>query len=95
MFADFVQTFQEHTAVNGQIDTQKIMWKYISTLERLVPSFGVEIFHVSHLKQRGAWEESGVLHMHAGGDDRAAAPHEIMVNGNKGILLRQSVQTVS
>lgn len=89
MFADFLRLFQEHTAVTGQIDTQIIMLKYISTLERLAPSFGVEVFHVSHLKQRGAWEESG-----APGDNRAAAPHEIRVNGNKGILWRRSVQTV-
>lgn len=95
MFADFVRTFEEHTARTTQLDSQNIMRKYISILERLAPSFGVEIFHVSHLKQRGAWKESGVLHMHARGDDEAAAPHEIMVNGNKGILCRQSVQTVS
>lgn len=96
VFADFVRPFQEHASVTGQIDTHKIMLKYISTLERLAPSFGVEIFHVSHLKIRDAWEESGVSHGHARGDDRAAAPREIiMVNGNKGILWRPSVQTVS
>lgn len=95
VFADFVRPFQEHAALTGQIDTHKIMLKYISTLERLAPSFGVEIFHVSHLKDREAWEERGVLHGRARGDDRAAAPHEIMVNGNKGILWRPSVQAVS
>lgn len=95
MFADFVQTFQEHTVEKGRLDTQKIMCKYISTLERLVPSFGVEIFHVSHLNLREAWEESGCLHTRAQCEDTAAATHEIMVNGNKGIWWRISIQTVS
>lgn len=80
---------------NGQLDTQKIMCKYISTLEHLVPTFGVEIFHVSHLKPREAWEESDFLHGHSRCEDRAAATHEIMVNGNKGIWWRISFQMVS
>lgn len=79
----------------GRLDTQKIMCKYISTLERLVPNFGTEIFHVLHLETRKAWKESGVLHTHARCEGGAAATHEIMVNGNKGIWSRISIQTVS
>lgn len=95
MFADSVRTFQEHTVDKGRLGMQKTMFKYISTLERLVPSFGVESFYVSHLNLREAWEESGSLHTHAPCEDRAAATHEIMVNGNKGIWWRISIQTVS
>lgn len=95
MFADFVRTFQEHTVEKGQLDTQKIMCKYISTLEHLVPSFGIEIFHVSHLKLGEAWAESDFLHTRARCEDRTTATHEIMVNGNKGIWWRISIQTVS
>uniref|UniRef100_H3DMJ5 non-specific protein-tyrosine kinase n=1 Tax=Tetraodon nigroviridis TaxID=99883 RepID=H3DMJ5_TETNG len=93
MFADSVRTFQEHTVDKGRLGMQKTMFKYISTLERLVPSFGVESFYVSHLNLREAWEESGSLHTHAPCEDRAAATHEIMVNGNKGIWWRISIQT--
>ncbi|XP_011602398.2 non-receptor tyrosine-protein kinase TYK2 [Takifugu rubripes] len=94
VFADFVQTFQEHTVENGRLDTQKIMYKYISTLERLEPNFGIEIFHVSHLNLRETWEESGSLpnKTHPQCDCRAPATHEIMVNGNKGISWRISTQ---
>lgn len=97
MFADFVQTFQEHTVENGRLDTQKIMYKYISTLERLEPNFGIEIFHVSYLNLRETWEESGSLpnRTHPQFDCRAPATHEIMVNGNKGISWRISTQKVS
>lgn len=95
MFADFLQTFQEHIVEKGRLDTQKIMCKYISTLERLVPSFGIEIFHVLHLNLREAWEESDFLPRHSWCEDRVAATHEIMVNGNKGIWWRVSIPTVS
>lgn len=97
MFADFVKTFQEHTVANGRLDTQKIMYKYISTLERLELNFGIEIFYVSHLKLREAWEESGSLpnktHPQCAG--QSPATHEIMVNGNKGLSWRVSTQKVS
>lgn len=97
MFADFVKTFQEHTVVKGRLDTQKVMYKYISTLECLVPTFGIEIFHVSHLKTRDVWEESSSLSNNTHPQCEGGLPitHEIMVNGNKGISWRLSTQKVS
>lgn len=95
VFGKFVRTFQERTVEKGRFDTQTIMCKYISTLERLVPSFGVETFDVLHLKLWEAWEKSGSLDTCARCENRAAATHEIMVNGNKGIWWRIPIQTVS
>lgn len=73
------------------------MCKYISTLERLDPNFGIEIFHASHLKPRKVWEENASLPngTYPQCESRAPATYEIMVNGNKGIWWRISTQAVS
>ncbi|XP_068605904.1 non-receptor tyrosine-protein kinase TYK2 [Brachionichthys hirsutus] len=95
VFADFVQTFQQHTMDTGRLGTNQIMYKYISTLEHLAPGFGEEIFPVSHLELREDGDGSssyfntndaqGVLK----DGFRAPATHEIRVTGVKGIQWRK------
>lgn len=95
MFADFVQTFQQHTVEKGRLGTQEIMYKYISTLEHLAPHFGVEVFPVCHLERREDGDSSSAFlnTAHAQNDSkdrfRAPATHEVMVSGTEGIKWRQ------
>ncbi|XP_047199858.1 LOW QUALITY PROTEIN: non-receptor tyrosine-protein kinase TYK2 [Hippoglossus stenolepis] len=99
VFADFVRTFQQHTVDQGRLGAQEIIYKYISTLEHLVPRFGTETFPVSHLELRkdGYGGSSYADNTHVQGDskDNFTAPvtHEIEVSGTKGIQWRKvSVQ---
>ncbi|XP_069380762.1 non-receptor tyrosine-protein kinase TYK2 isoform X2 [Paralichthys olivaceus] len=95
VFADFVQTFQQHTVDEGRLGTQDIMYKYISTLEHLVPRFGTETFPVSHLELREDGDGGSSYHAQGDSKDNFTAPitHEIMVSGTKGIHWRKvSVQ---
>lgn len=95
MFADFVQTFQQHTVDKGRLGTHEIMYKYISTLEHLSPRFGTEIFPVSHLELReegdGSSSYSNTTHAQGVSKDDFIAPatHEVMVSGTKGIQWRK------
>ncbi|XP_070704408.1 non-receptor tyrosine-protein kinase TYK2 [Pempheris klunzingeri] len=95
VFAEFVQTFQQHTVDKGRLGAREIMYKYISTLEHLAPRFGTEIFAVSHLELRedGDGGSSYSNTTHAQGDSKddfiAPATHEIMVSGTKGIQWRK------
>ncbi|MEQ2194650.1 hsp90 co-chaperone Cdc37, partial [Xenoophorus captivus] len=77
-------TFQQHTVEKGQLGAHEIMYKYISTLENLVPSFGTETFSVTHLQLREDGEESSSYSSVNQSDDiskddfRAPLTHEIM-----------------
>lgn len=95
MFAEFVQTFQQHTVDKGRLGAHEIMYKYISTLEHLAPHFGTETFPVSHLELRedgdGSSSYSNTTHAQGVSKDnfRAPATHEILVCGTKGIQWRK------
>lgn len=93
MFEKFVRTFQ-HTVDKGRLSAQKIMYKYMSTLEHLAPCFGTEIFSVSHLELREAGDgnssHTSTTHAQGASKDnfRAPATHEMMVAGIKGLQWR-------
>ncbi|XP_067333658.1 non-receptor tyrosine-protein kinase TYK2 isoform X2 [Channa argus] len=91
VFAEFVRTFQQHTV--GRLGAQEIMYKYISTLENLVPRFGTETFPVFHLKEDidGSTPYMPTTHAEGVSKDNFTAPasHEIMVSGTKGIHWRK------
>ncbi|KAM9744812.1 non-receptor tyrosine-protein kinase TYK2 [Menidia menidia] len=93
VFAEFVRTFQQHTVDKGQLGTQEIMYKYISTLEHLVPRFGSEIFPATFLllREDGSSSYSSNAHDEAVSKDSHNAPatHEIMVSGTEGIQWRK------
>ncbi|XP_067276803.1 non-receptor tyrosine-protein kinase TYK2 isoform X2 [Pseudorasbora parva] len=59
VFAKFVSSFQQHTVAMGKLGSQEVMYKYLSTLERLAPHFGVETFPVFHLHLRPDGDGSG------------------------------------
>ncbi|MEQ2173140.1 hypothetical protein GOODEAATRI_028841, partial [Goodea atripinnis] len=74
----------QHTVEKGQLGAHEIMYKYISTLENLVPSFGTETFSVTHLQLREDGEESSSYSSVNQSDDiskddfRAPLTHVIM-----------------
>ncbi|XP_014838902.1 PREDICTED: non-receptor tyrosine-protein kinase TYK2 [Poecilia mexicana] len=93
VFTEFVQTFQQHTVDKGQLGAHEIMYKYISTLENLVPSFGTETFSVTRLQLTEDGDESISYSINESDGDskkgfRAPFTHEIMVSGTKGIQFR-------
>lgn len=93
VFAEFLQTFQEHTVGTGQLGEHEIMYKYISTLEKLVPSFGTETFSVTSLQLREDGDESipySAKQSNGVSKKGSCGPltHEIMVSGIKGIQWR-------
>ncbi|XP_074513494.1 non-receptor tyrosine-protein kinase TYK2 [Sebastes fasciatus] len=98
VFAEFVRTFQQHTVDKGRLGAHEIMYKYISTLEHLVPRFGTETFAVPYLELREDGDRGYSNNTHAqGGASKdnfiGPATHEIMVSGTKGIQWRKvSVQ---
>uniref|UniRef100_A0A671QZB9 Tyrosine-protein kinase n=1 Tax=Sinocyclocheilus anshuiensis TaxID=1608454 RepID=A0A671QZB9_9TELE len=59
VFANFVSSFQEHTVGMGKFGSQEVMYKYISTLERLAPKFGAETFPVFSLDLKSDGDGSG------------------------------------
>ncbi|ROL49500.1 Non-receptor tyrosine-protein kinase TYK2 [Anabarilius grahami] len=102
VFAKFVSNFQQHTVSMGKLGSQEVMYKYLSTLERLAPHFGVETFPVFHLDLRsdGDGSESYLI------ASRTQTPseetvnceptHEIRVSGSTGIWWRKlSAQKVN
>ncbi|XP_062868062.1 non-receptor tyrosine-protein kinase TYK2 [Trichomycterus rosablanca] len=95
VFADFVRSFQQHTVGQGSLGSQEVIYKYLSTLERLAPCFGTEIFYIFHLDLRPEGDGSG-SYLNA---TRARQPqeeiqsteptHEVMVSGTTGIQWRK------
>ncbi|XP_003198201.2 non-receptor tyrosine-protein kinase TYK2 isoform X1 [Danio rerio] len=94
VFAHFVNTFQQHTVGVGKLGSQEVMYKYLSTLERLAPHFGVETFPVFHLDLRADGGDSGSYLI----TSRTQNPpeetineptHEIRVSGSDGIWWRK------
>lgn len=95
VFAEFVRSFQQHTVGQGRLGSQEVMYKYLSTLERLAPRFGTETFSIFHLDMRPDGEGSG-SYLNA---SRAREPleevtcsqptHEVMVSGTTGIQWRK------
>uniref|UniRef100_A0A672GXG2 Tyrosine-protein kinase n=1 Tax=Salarias fasciatus TaxID=181472 RepID=A0A672GXG2_SALFA len=96
MFADFVRSFQQQLEDKGWLSAQKIMEKYIFTLEHLAPCFGTETFSVAHLELRedgdASSSHSNAAHAQGVCKDYFGAPatHEIMVSGTKGIQWRKT-----
>uniref|UniRef100_A0A8C5D516 non-specific protein-tyrosine kinase n=1 Tax=Gouania willdenowi TaxID=441366 RepID=A0A8C5D516_GOUWI len=94
-FTGFVKTFQQDIIDKGCLDAQEIMFKYIFTLECMVPRFGTETFPVAALELREAGNDSSSFSntTQAQGSSRenfrAPATHEIMVCGTKGIQWRK------
>lgn len=96
MFAKFVRSFQQHTVGQGKLGSQEIMYKYLSTLERLAPRFGTETFSIFHLDLRRHSDGSS-SYLNA---SRAHEPleeitcsrptHEVMVSGTTGIRWRKN-----
>ncbi|XP_039541897.1 non-receptor tyrosine-protein kinase TYK2 isoform X2 [Pimephales promelas] len=59
VFERFVSGFQKNTVSMGKLGLQEVMYKYLFTLERLAPHFGVETFPVFHLDLRPDGDGSG------------------------------------
>lgn len=94
IFTNFIQTFQQHTVDKGKLSPQEIMYKYISTLEHLVPRFGTETFSVCHLElqkdeQDNGFSESTGSQADLNNDYKTHVTHEIMVCGVGGIQWRE------
>lgn len=95
VFADFMRSFQQHTVGQGRLGSQEVMYKYLSTLERLAPRFGTETFSIFHLDLRPDGDGSG-SYLNA---SRAREPleemtctqptHEVMISGTTGIQWRK------
>uniref|UniRef100_A0A4W4EG50 Tyrosine-protein kinase n=1 Tax=Electrophorus electricus TaxID=8005 RepID=A0A4W4EG50_ELEEL len=79
VFSEFVRSFQQHTVGQGRLGPQEVMYKYLSTLERLAPRFGTETFSIFHLVLRPHGDE-GVCGLPS---------HELTVSGTKGIHWRK------
>ncbi|TRY89212.1 hypothetical protein DNTS_025391 [Danionella cerebrum] len=98
VFAHFVRTFQQHTVGIGKLGTQEVMYKYLSTLEHLVPNFGIETFRVFHLDLRPDGDSSGsyLITSQTQSEEAINATHEVRVSGCSGISWRKfSAQRVN
>uniref|UniRef100_A0A671QXU6 Tyrosine-protein kinase n=1 Tax=Sinocyclocheilus anshuiensis TaxID=1608454 RepID=A0A671QXU6_9TELE len=97
VFANFVSSFQEHTVGMGKFGSQEVMYKYISTLERLAPKFGAETFPVFSLDLKSDGDGSGSYLIASQTQTVNSEPtHEIRVSGSTGISWRKtSAQWVS
>ncbi|XP_051743713.1 non-receptor tyrosine-protein kinase TYK2 isoform X2 [Ctenopharyngodon idella] len=89
VFANFVSNFQQHTVGMGKLGSQEIMYKYLSTLERLAPHFGVETFPVFHLDLRTDGDGSGSYLIAS----RTQTPSEETVNCEPAYEIRVSGST--
>uniref|UniRef100_A0A8C1DAG3 Tyrosine-protein kinase n=1 Tax=Cyprinus carpio carpio TaxID=630221 RepID=A0A8C1DAG3_CYPCA len=85
-----------HTVGKGQLGPQEVMYKYISTLERLAPKFGTETFPVFSLDLRSDEDGSG-SHLIASQTQtpseetvNSEPTHEIRVSGSTGICWRNA-----
>uniref|UniRef100_A0A672QKL7 Tyrosine-protein kinase n=1 Tax=Sinocyclocheilus grahami TaxID=75366 RepID=A0A672QKL7_SINGR len=91
VFANFVSSFQEHTVGMGKFGSQEVMYKYISTLERLAPKFGAETFPVFSLDLRSDGDGSGSYPIASQTQTVNSEPtHEIRVSGSTGICWRKT-----
>lgn len=95
VFAEFVRSFQQHTVGQGRLGSQEVMYKYLSTLERLAPRFGTETFCIFHLDLRPDGDGSGsYLNASRARESPEEIPctqptHELMVSGTTGIRWRK------
>ncbi|KAK2916650.1 hypothetical protein Q8A67_001024 [Cirrhinus molitorella] len=89
VFTNFVRTFQQHTVGMGKLGLQEVMYKYISTLERLAPNFGVETFPVFSLDLRLDGDGSGSYLIAS----RTQTPSEETINGQPTYEIRVSGST--
>nr|AMK47892.1 tyrosine kinase 2 [Ctenopharyngodon idella] len=89
VFANFVSNFQQHTVGMGKLGSQEIMYRYLSTLERLAPHFGVETFPVFHLDLRTDGDGSGSYLIAS----RTQTPSEETVNCEPAYEIRVSGST--
>ncbi|XP_077069553.1 non-receptor tyrosine-protein kinase TYK2 [Siphateles boraxobius] len=95
VFEKFVSSFQQHTVGMGKLGSQEVMYKYLSTLERLAPHFGVETFPVFHLDLRPDGDGSGSCLIASQTQTpswetvNAEPTFEIKVSGSTGICWRK------
>lgn len=85
VFENFVRSFQQHTVGMGKLGPQEVMYKYLSTLERLAPDFGLETFLVSHLYIRSDGDDSGSYLISSEEPVSSKSTHKIRVSGSTGI----------
>uniref|UniRef100_A0A672LID1 Tyrosine-protein kinase n=1 Tax=Sinocyclocheilus grahami TaxID=75366 RepID=A0A672LID1_SINGR len=96
LFAQVIFTISKNNLGMGKLGSQEVVYKYISTLERLAPNFGVETFPVFNLDLRADGDGSG-SYLNA---SRTQAPsedtgngqptYEIRVSGSAGIWWRKT-----
>uniref|UniRef100_A0A4W4EGP8 Tyrosine-protein kinase n=1 Tax=Electrophorus electricus TaxID=8005 RepID=A0A4W4EGP8_ELEEL len=96
VFSEFVRSFQQHTVGQGRLGPQEVMYKYLSTLERLAPRFGTETFSIFHLVLRphgdgsGSYLNASRMQEPAEAEGVCGLPsHELTVSGTKGIHWRK------
>lgn len=92
VFRSFVHRFQQNTVDNGRLGTYEIIYKYMSTLEQMAPSFGVETFAVLGLELGDQVDESCSFSNTAGAEGAcygSSVTYEVMVTGTKGIYWRE------
>ncbi|XP_056610016.1 non-receptor tyrosine-protein kinase TYK2 [Triplophysa dalaica] len=89
VFAKFVRRFQQHTVSLGKLGSQDVLYKYLSTLERLAPEFGIETFSVSHLYIRNDGDDSEPHIKIPEEPVNSGSTHEIRVSGSTGIWWRK------
>ncbi|KAG2471213.1 JAK1 kinase, partial [Polypterus senegalus] len=98
VFKNFVKGFNMHTVSLGKLSAQDIMYKYLSTLETLVPNFGLELFKVLDLDFQSEGERANFYNQNGGfGQSESeyiavqskAATFEVLVSGTEGIKWRR------
>ncbi|KAL2101546.1 hypothetical protein ACEWY4_003307 [Coilia grayii] len=95
VFAEFVQSFQQHTVGLGKLGLQEVMYKYLGTLENLAPRFGTETFLVIRLTLKQESEGSGsyLNDSRVLGDLQDSLnvepTNEVMISGTRGIQWRK------
>lgn len=92
VFKNFVRSFQQHTVGTGKLGSQEVMYKYLSTLERLAPDFGIETFSVWHFYVRNDGDDSGSHLMTSEEPVNSEKTHEIRVSGSTGIWWKKLAQ---
>ncbi|XP_035253894.1 non-receptor tyrosine-protein kinase TYK2 [Anguilla anguilla] len=93
VFGQFVRSFQLHTVGVGRLGLQDLMYKYLSTLEHLAPSFGSETFPLTHLSLQTEWGgNSAYLSAPPTAPPTTSVTHQIMVSGTAGVQWREVPQ---
>ncbi|XP_006631654.2 non-receptor tyrosine-protein kinase TYK2 [Lepisosteus oculatus] len=105
VFKQFVKGFHQHTISKGKLGPQDIMYKYLSTLENLVPHFGCEVFPTTSLElqtegERAAFYVRDFWNLGPPGPEGCEPPdgratHEVKVSGMEGIQWRVARREVS